>query len=443
MSRRFQWGLLCAALSVSAVIPSVAPAQEADATVVILNNKDFASALTATLTAGNFAAALALLETRPDIAGTAEGVRLRAELLARLDRSSEAIALLEGHLAQDGSDALARYQVGEIHFAARRDASAVLAYRLALSGRLDPVRRQLVHERLIALDARRDLRFSLSFAVAPDSNINNATSASTIDLYGLSFVLSDEARRRSGVAASVSGAVERRWSISDRFSILAGGSLAILDAPGGAFDQKQSSVFAGPEMKLAPHARISMAAIYRDIAFGGERLESWVGLRVDGEGYVNPQTRWDASMHLDHIDNLRAREWDGWSYGGQIGRTRFLGPSAFLRASAIFDAHDLAGSEAGYRVGQVAVGRLFSLPLSTLAYVEPYGRKRSFEHRSSVFGVRREDHELGLNIRISKRNWTFRNAFPYVQAIMSRSWSNVPIGDYSRQRVEFGLTRDF
>lgn len=428
---------------VPAIAPSVAPAQETRPAEVVASGQVFVDALTTALKSGNFAAALALLEDYPDIAATAEGVRLRAELLARSGRSSEAIALLEGHLAQDGTDALARYQVGEIHFNARRDASAILAYRLALAGHLDPERRRLVVDRLAALEARRDVRFSLSFGVAPDSNLNSATSASTIDIFGLPFTLSDEARRRSGVAASISSAVERRGRISDGFSMLVGGSLTLLDAPGRAFDQRQVGVFAGPEIMLAPYTRASMAVTYRNIALGGEGLETWAGVRVDGEGYANPQTLWSASAHLDQISNQRAGEWDGWTYGGQVNRTRFLGPSAFWRASAAWDVHDLAGSEAGFQMQQLAVGRLVSLPFSSLAYIEPYARRRDFEHRSSAFGVRREDHEIGVNVRISKRDWAFRGSFPYVQGVSSRSWSNVALGEYSRHRLEFGLTRDF
>lgn len=443
MIRPARRGLWCAVLIVFAIAPSIAPAQEAPPAEEVAAGQVFVDALMAALMSGDFAAALALLEDRPDIAATAEGVRLRAELLARLGRASEAIALLEGHLAQDGSDALARYQVGEIHFNARRDASAILAYRLALSGHLDPERRRLVFDRLRALEARRDQRFSLSFGVAPDSNLNNATSASTIDIFGLPFILSDDARRRSGVAASISSAVERRWPVSERFSLLAGGSLTMVDAPGREFDQRQFGVFAGPEIMLASHTRASIAVTYRDIAWGGRGLETWAGLRVDGEGYANPQTRWGASAHLDHINDQRAREWDGWTYGGQVNLTRFLGPSVFWRASAAWDVHDLAGSEAGFRMQQLALGRLVGLPFATLAYIEPYALRRDFEHRSSVFGIRREDHEIGVNVRISKRDWAFRGAFPYVQGASSRSWSTVALGDYSRHRLEFGLTRDF
>lgn len=411
--------------------------------VAFAGDQGFSRALITALTGGDLPGALVLLELRPDIVATPAGVRLRAELLVRLGRTPEAIALLEGHLARNAADATARFQVGEIHFAAKRDRSAILAYRFALAGDLDAVRRQLVQGRLATIEARRDLQVAISMAVVPDSNINNATSASTVDLYGLPFTLSDDARRRSGVGFSFGASVERRLALSERFALNAGGSLNLLDASSRTFDQRQIGMFVGPELRLAQQTRINLAATYRDIDFGGSDMETWSGMQLAGQTYIDPRTRWDGSAHLDHIDSQRAAGLSGSTYGVRASRTRFLGPSALWRVSLALDAHDLAGSEAGYRETHTAVGRLFPLPFSSLAYIETYGRSRTFDQRSSAFGVRREDREIGVSLRISKRDWAFHNAFPYVQAIASRSSSNVALGRYSRERIEFGLTRDF
>lgn len=429
------------ALAVLGVVASsgAARAQEPPA----LSDQAFAEALTPTLRGGDYGAALALLDARPDLAALPAGVRLRAELLAKMGRTSEAIALLEGHLARDTTDALARYQIGELHFAAHRDRSAILAYRLALAGALDPARRSIVQARLDAIEARRDLRISLSGSIAPDSNLNGATSATTVDLYGLPFTLSDDARRRAGVTASLSGSVERRITVSGPYSVSLGASAVVLDASGRTFDQSQIALFAGPEIRLANHSRLSLLATFRDIDFGGADLETWGGLRLGGEVYGDAHTRWDGSIHLDRIDNARSAAFDGWTYGFQADRTRFLGPSALWRASVSLDAHDLASAETSYRDARLAVGRLFALPLSTLGYLEPYGEQRQFEGRSSVFGVRRTDREVGVSFRVSRRDWRVMGAFPFAQAVVARATSNVVLGRYTRQRLEFGVTRDF
>jgi tetratricopeptide (TPR) repeat protein len=406
-------------------------------------NRAFAEALVRDLRDQDHAAALALLEARPDIAATPAGVRLRAELLTRLGRTVEAITLLEAHLTQDDQDALARYQLGEIHFAARRDRAATLAYRLALAGRLDPARRSIALARLSDIEARRDLRLSFSASLAPDSNINGATNATSVELFGLPFTLSDEARRQGGVSASIGASAQRRWRLSDRLALEAGGSAFLMDAPGRTFDQSQWALEAGPELRVNDRLRLDLAVTYRDIRFGGAPLEAWTGLRTTAEAYARQDLRWDAAAHLDRIVSRRGPAFDGWTYGAQVGRTRFLGPSALWRASLAVDAHDLKTAELGYAEARLAGGRLFPLPFSTLAYVEPYAQARRFAARSTLFGVRRQDREYGVSARLSRRDWLVLGAFPFVQLSASRAASNVALGRYARQRVEFGFTRDF
>lgn len=415
--------------------------QSAEASSVSV--RDFASSLARALAADDLWSALALLDARPDISESADGIRLKAALLARLGRNDEAMALLEGWMAENGADALARFQVGEIHFAAGRLGPARLSYRLALSGALDPVRGKIVQDRLAAIETARNLRVSVTVSVAPDSNLNSATSAGTIDLFGLPFTLSEDARRQSGVTASMAVGVERRWLINEAFSIQAGGSLSILDAPNRAFDQHQLNLFIGPELRSGIRRSISAAVTYREIGLGGAPFESAHGIRVSGTAYPDAQTGFAATAYLDRIDNRFGDSLDGWSFGGQLSRTRYLGPNALWRASLTTASYDLVGAEADYSLVQIAAGRLTSLPFGVSAYVEPYVRRRAFERSSTVFGVRRDDRELGLTLRLSKRNLIVHGAFPYVQGVTSKSWSNVSLGDYSRQRFEFGLTRDF
>lgn len=406
-------------------------------------DQGFSQALVEALRSRDYPGALALLEARPDIAATAAGVRLRAELLARLARTSEAIALLEGHLARDPADALARFQVAEIHFAGGRDRSATLAYRLALAGSLDDTRRQIVRARLDAVAARRKLTVAVSASLAPDSNLNNATSATYVEIYGLPFVLSDEARRRSGVSASASANVQRRWPLTERYAVVSGASAAVLEASGRAFDQSQLAVDAGIEVRTARDALASLSVTYRDIDFAHSDFERWGGVRAEAQVYSNAQTRWDGSVHFDDIDNQMTDAQSGAAWGGTVSRTRFLGPSSLWRASGSVDMRDLNGPEADFEEQQVAAGRLFALPWSTLLFAQAFAQQRTFDHPSTVFGVRRHDREIGLSLRLSKRDWAFRNVFPFIQLSATRSSSNVVLGRYSRERIEFGVTRDF
>lgn len=436
------------AMAVLLVFALAAPVRAAtgvaqDAQGVSAETPLFASSLAQALESGDHQLALSLLESRPEISGTSDGIRLRAALLARLDRTDEAIALLERWMARDGGDALARFQIGEIHFAAGRLAPARLSYRLALAGSLDSMRMQIVQERLASIAKAQKLRVSVTLSAAPDSNLNSATSAGTIDLFGLPFTLSEDARRQSGVTASLSVGVERRWPVGEHLSIQAGGLVSFLDAPNRTFDQHQLTVFAGPELRSGITSAVSAAGTYRETALGGSAFESSHGIRISGTTHPDAQTAWGAVAYAEEIDNRLGNDLDGWTFGSQVSRTRYMGPNALWRASLATASYDLAGAEANYHLIQVAAGRLTSLPFGVSVYVEPYMRRRAFDRPSSVFGVRRDDRELGLTIRLSKRDLVVRGAFPYVQAVASRSWSNVSLGNYSRHRIELGLTRDF
>lgn len=76
---------------------SLVQAKEAPQTTeaVSAETRDFSSSLAQALASDDYRAALALLETRPDISARADGIRLKAALLARVGRNDEAMALLE------------------------------------------------------------------------------------------------------------------------------------------------------------------------------------------------------------------------------------------------------------------------------------------------------------------------------------------------------------
>ena len=217
----------CAALAAALVsAPGLARAQAADApppteargggVVTLSGDQAFATALQLFIRDGDHAGALALIDTRPDLMARADVVRLRAQLMALTGREGEALDLLEAHLTREAGDALARFQVAELHFAAGRDTAAALAYRLALAGALDMGRARVAAARLEQIQQRRRWRFWAGASVAPDSNVNGATDASRVELFGLPFELDDKARRRSGVSLSAQGGVGRRWRFDAR-----------------------------------------------------------------------------------------------------------------------------------------------------------------------------------------------------------------------------------
>ncbi|MBI1686823.1 surface lipoprotein assembly modifier [Caulobacter hibisci] len=424
--------------------PSQASAGAADSGPVALSgDQAFATALKLMIRSGEHAQALALIDTRPDLADRADVVRLRAQLLALTGREAEGLALLESRLTRVSDDALARFQVGELHFAAGRDAAATLAYRLALAGRLDPVRRRVAEQRLTTLQDRRRWRFWAGGSIAPDSNVNGATDASRIEIFGLPFELDEEARRRGGVTVSAQGGVERRFAFEPGTAVRASLSGATTRALGGDFDDTFLQARAGPEWTLSRRAQVTAQASVSGRWFGGELLEVGQGLRIEAETAPAAPVRWLGALRIDHIDARINNGRDGMAYGLEAARTRFTGPSSLWRLSGSAVVRQASAPTEGFHQQQLAIGRLNPLPWSVLAYVEAYGLNRRYDGVAAAFGERRVDSEYGVSARLSKRDWTVRGAFPFLAVSVARNRSSLALNSFERRRMELGFTREF
>lgn len=419
------------------------PAPAAPGEFVLAGDEGFALALRLAIATRDFEAALRLLDLRPDLAGRPDAVRLRAQLLVELGREREALELLEVHLIAQPNDALARFLIAELHFARGRDQAATLAFQLALAGDLDGERVRLAQGRLDALKVRRQWRVWVGASVAPDSNYNGATEASRVNLFGLPFVLNDEARRRGGVSVSAFAGLERRMPLAGLTHLKIATLGSATDAPGTAFDDLYVSARVGPEWSLNARTSASVQASVSRRWFGGVPLEDDVGAWVEVELDGRSNTSWVASGGLESVDSHVSNGRDGWVGGVDVIRTRFLGPSALWRARGAVTRLNAYAAEESFTHVHVSAGRLLALPLATYLYVEPYGALRRHDEVSSAFRERRQDFEYGAELRFTRRDWTVLGAYPFVAVSVLRNESTIPLFEFSRERAQLGFTRTF
>lgn len=391
---------------------------------------------------GRWDAALALLDSRRDLTTRTDVIRLRAALLHQLGRDREALALLESHLTRVPDDALSRFQLAEVHFAAQRDQAATLAYRLAVAGELDDLRRQVVAARLAAIHQRRELRLWVGASVAPDSNINSSTDALRVDLFGLPFELDENARRTSGISLSLFGGAERSFGYADQQAIRISLLGSLLDAPGAAFDTAALTLRAGPEWRFRQDSELTVQAVASQRWHGGDEFERRQGL-FGGAEFGGQRTRWSGAVYVDKVDDRLSEARDGWMAGVDAVRTRYLSPSTLWRQGLSVSRKDAEAEPESHTSARASVGLLLPLPWSVAMYVEPYLMFRRHDAASIGFGEVRRDTEGGVAARFSKRDWTIAGAYPFVSVIVSQSNSTVSIGEFSRERIEIGLTREF
>lgn len=424
------------------IAPDTPEVPQAIAAQTIDGDQGFAVALQLLLRAGAYDKALDLLLSRPDLVERPEGLRLRVELLLRLGRTEAALGAIETYLSANPNDAVARFQLAEIHFRRRHDQAATLAYRLALAGGLDPFRAGVTRARVETINSRKNLRIWVGGAISPDSNVNAGTNATYVDLYGLPFQLDDGARRRRGVGVSAYGGVEKSFRLSPTMFVRATGIFSITALPGDDLDSEQLSVRLGPEWRLGRNTTLAVQATASESRFGGARLEQRKGVLVEGDTYGDNR-RWTAVLAADTIRHSLSPTRDGESFSLDLARTRYLSTSALWRLSGGTTRRASEAASESYWESQIGLGRLFSTPLATLLYIEAGYSDRRFDGAAAAFGVVRRDHEVSVEARISKRDLLVLGAHPYVSTRLSRSHSNIGLYSYDRKRVEFGFTREF
>ena len=215
-----------------------------------------------------------ILESRPGLAGAR--LELARVLFERGRCTAPPESLLE-HLLGDDCDAAAHH------------------FRRALAGGLPDAIAGAVSRFLAAVQARKRVSGQFSFAIAPDSNVNAATSARTFPSRfrnpftgeSLEFRLGDEDRETSGIGAVLSASGQYLHPLgfrplgSSAARLRLGGSLYRREYGGQRFDDMILAVYTGPQL-LLPRARASLLL---------KADRRWSGVEVEPSRAAGPPGR--------------------------------------------------------------------------------------------------------------------------------------------------------
>lgn len=110
-----------------------------------------------------------------------------------------------------------------------------------------------------SVEAYSTWRVNASAGLIYDSNVNNATTAQTVTMFGLPFTLSDDARAQSDMAYTLRAEIDNVLRLSDRTSWQSNFSLAWTDYFRlNRFDVLQLSASTGPVFQLNPKTTVSL-----------------------------------------------------------------------------------------------------------------------------------------------------------------------------------------
>jgi tetratricopeptide (TPR) repeat protein len=377
----------------------------------------------------------------PDIEVRTEA-RFRSGMLhAELKQYDEAAILFRALLDEKPDAGRARLELARVLALKGDQPGARRVLRQAQAGTLPADVAIVVDQFVGALRTAKRAGGSFQLALAPDSNVNRATAARTLDTVIAPLLLSEDARQKSGLGIRTSAQAYVRASLTD--------SLALLPRLSGS------------------------GSLYKDSNFNDVSTSALVGLEwQNGRDRIVPAGgatwRWYGG-HLYASTFTFAGDWlhpigtrAQLTVSGSIARARYR--SNKLQNGALFDATasgeyalsrraGLGGSLGMTRQTARDPGYATRSGTATLFVWREAGRTTLFanalvrrtvgDERLFLFRDRRREWMYQLSGGATFRALTFRGLAPLARFGIERNSSTVGIYDYRRVTAELGVARAF
>jgi len=375
-------------------------------------------------------------------------VQIRAEarfrlgkMLVGLGRPAEAGLLFREILDEQPNAQPVRLQLAQVLERIGDEAGARRTLREAQAAGLPPEVARLVDRYSAALRAQKPIGATLELALAPDSNINRATSSGSLGTVLGDFTLDEDARQRSGVGAAMRGQAYWRVRLGDAANLLVRTSAAADIYRDKAFSDLAIGASVGPELRLGSARAAAELGLTRRW-FGGDPFSTATSL---GLSYLRPlgrRSQLRATAALGLVDNHRNRLQDGRSYALTLSYERALSSRAGIGATASAERQDLRDPGYSLDAGQLTLFGYRDLGAMTVVGTLSYGRLAA-DKRLLLYPEIRKDKLDRASLALTFRQLTFGEFAPLIRVTVERNRSSLDLFDYRRTRTEFAITRAF
>ena len=433
---------LMALILLLAVAPQTATGQPADPPAV--SAEKLIEAARAALSRGALDDAEFLLKgVRPGEGNIDDLDFLHGSIALRRDDWQGAIARFRAMLARNPNLPRVRLDLALAYFQAGEDGNATYHFRLALGKKdLPAVVRARALAMLDRIRRRKTWSVTGSVALAPDTNINAATSARQVSLFGFPATLSEDARQTSGVGlrANVSAGQEIRLAEDLRFRISAG--LRTRTYREDQFNDRVLSGRGGPRF-LFDKFDLRSEMTLNERRIGGDVYSRSNGAELSGNWAVGPAWRLSGLVGVERI------AYEGFLGTGRIDSASLslshaLGAATLLQADSGFRREVLERDAYSWREFIVGVSARQELPLGFVLRGGPSYRWREYGAPLATLGPEaRRDWTFAGRITVSNRNLELFGFMPEITLSHERRESNLALYDYTRTAGELGVVRSF
>jgi hypothetical protein len=394
--------------------------------------------------AGRFADAETLLKglTRDPNSDYRAEARFRlAALRERQGDTQGAIEWLKALLDEKPNAGRPRLELARLLAATGDESGARRELRRAGAAGLPEDVARVVDRFATALRSSRTIGGTVEVAIAPDSNINRATTQERVDTVVAPLTLSRDARATSGVGFSLSLQGFARGKISDKVDLLSRASLRADLYGKSRFNDVVMTLASGPEFRLGG-ARVRPAAIAQRRWFGGDLYSESYGGSLNVLKPLDRVSQIEGELTVLQSNYARIPVQDGLLTDFNLAYDRALSPRFSVRAAIRGTRQDAKADFLS--TDSVGVDLIASRAFGKqLGYIQLSGFRLGADGRDPLFGKTREDKRLDVTAGIVLRRFSWHGLAPLIRVIHTESDSTIPIYDFKRTRVEFALSREF
>ncbi|MEO7691912.1 MAG: surface lipoprotein assembly modifier [Sphingomonas sp.] len=393
---------------------------------------------------GHTAEALVLydaLSRDPDLEVRSEARFRKGMLLAEGKHYIEAAVAFRALLDEKPGAARVRLELARVLAAMGDERGARRSLQQAQATGLPPEVALVVDQFANALRSTRKIGGSFEAALAPDSNVNRATSARTLDTIIAPLTLSDDARAKSGIGIKLAGQGYARIPLSSTLA-----ALPRLSARGnfyraGEFNDVSGSALIGLEWRgKRDRVTPSIGPTWR--WYGGKPYANTQALTIDWLHAASRRTQITISSSASRSRYSLNTLQDGalFNLGMTIEHATSarggIGVSASATRQTARDPGYATMSEGAAIFGWREMGKMTVFASAGLHRLD--GDARLF-----LFPDRRREWLYQVSGSATLRQLTLWGFAPLVRVGWERNVSTVGIYDYRRLSADFGITRGF
>jgi outer membrane protein len=435
---------LMVAAAIAAATPLAPPADAAQNRVDKLSAVDLFALADRARAAGHADQALVLYDALARDAN--EDIRAEARfrkglLLADERRLAEAAATFRALLDEKPGAARVRLELARVLAQLGDESGARRAVRQAQAAGLPDDVAVLVDQFARALRSAQPFGGSIQVALAPDTNVNRATQARTLDTIIAPLTLSRDARARSGLGVRLAGQGYARVPLSSNLSLLPRAALLGSLYRDSRFNDVSASALIGLEWRHGGD-RWSPSGGVTQRWYGGAPYARTASGALD---WLHPLGRraqlvvhGGAAASDYRLNDLQ----DGGLFDVSLGYEQATSPRAGFGAT--LSGYRQTARDPGYATvaGGLSLSAWQELGRTTV-FVNTGLSRLEGDERLFLFPDRRSEWLVTSSAGATFRQLAVRNFAPLLRLSLERNSSSVGLYSYRRMAAEIGLSRAF